>query len=353
LAEIKFNPVEKNMFVALYGINIIKNNNLSKQFSVANVEKIIVESGANIDGKLSDLSMRDAEIKSPRDVIRKRYIAMLSESTAATSIFPNQRYASFLLSTCGEPDPLKALDPLINLFDPVKVEIRYFTSSPIIDSKDADEDAFWERFDDQKIPFFYTLKSKQKDVKGIYCDLISDRHDPLPIKTSQDSPVEKNMLVSLYDVDLDVLREFSKAHGIPMLENVIEASNLKVTGRMSKEFDALDGSEIKGFSYVGQLDNGSAAYHITPESSYVSFFISGSGESIPFKSLEPLILLFKPKKAEVRYFGSSQIDKIHEVPYNNSKSFWEELDKHELPEGYSLTNKEKLTHELYFDLVKD
>src|SRR5690606_38319844 len=147
-------------------------------------------------GKLSDLGMREIEDKAPRQVNRKRYIAMLSESTAATSIFPDQRYASFFLSTCGEPDPLKALDPLINLFDPIKVEIRFFTSSPIIDSKDSDEDAFWEKFDDQKIPFFYTLKSKYKDVKGIYCDLHSDRHDALPKKVSEKSPVEKNMLIS-------------------------------------------------------------------------------------------------------------------------------------------------------------
>ncbi|MFT4260838.1 MAG: hypothetical protein ACMXX9_00205 [Candidatus Woesearchaeota archaeon] len=349
----QFNPVEKNLFVALYGINVIKNSTLNKQFSVANVEKIIFESGANIDGKLSDLGMRDIEIKLPREVGRKRYIAMLSESTAATSIFPSQRYASFFLSTCGEPDPLKALDPLINLFDPVKVEIRYFTSSAVEELKESDEDLFWEKFDDQKIPFFYTLKSKQKDVKGIYCDLISDRHDLLKVNQTKESPVEKNMLVSLYNVDLKVLKKLNNSKGIPLLESVIAASNLKVSGRMSKEFDALDGSEIKGFSYVGQLDNGSAAYHITPESSYVSFFISGSAKSIIFKSLNPLIKLFKPKKAEIRYFGSSQIDKIDDIPYKNSKLFWEELDKHELPSNYSVTNKEKLTHELYFDLVKN
>ncbi|MFT4311038.1 MAG: hypothetical protein ACMXX7_00240 [Candidatus Woesearchaeota archaeon] len=347
----KFNPVEKNLFVSMYGINIVKNTKFSKQFSVANVERVILESGANIDGKLSDLSM--SESLNIRDISKKRYVAMLSESTAASGIFPKNKYASFFLSTCGAPDPLKALDLLLKLFDPIKVEVRFFTSSPIKDFE-ADEDSFWENIDDKNIPFFYSIKSKQKDVKGIYFDLISDKHDlDLLKKDYESSPVEKNLLVSLYDVDLDVLRKIEKVEGINLLESVILPSGLNITGRMAKEFEALGGFDIKGFSYVGQLDNGSAAFHITPEISYVSFFISGGGDSIPFKSLEPLIVLFKPSKAEVRYFGSSPIDKIDTVAYSNSKAFWEELDKHEIPESYSIKDKEKLINELYFDLVKD
>ena len=347
----KFNPVEKNLFVSMYGIDIIKNSKLSKQFSVLNMEKIISESGANIDGKLSDLSM--SEGLDVRSIAKKRYVAMLSESTAASGIFPKDKYASFFLSTCGAPDPLKALDPLLKLFDPIKVEVRFFTSSPIKDFE-GDEEVFWEKIDDNNVPYFYSIKSKQRDVNGIYFDLVSDRHDlSLLKKNHESSPVEKNLLVSLYNVDLNVLKQISDINGVNLLESIILPTELKITGRMSKEFEALGGFDIKGFSYVGQLDNGSAAFHITPESGYVSFFISGGSDSIPFKSLEPLILLFKPGKAEVRYFGSSPIDKIDVVAYNNSKQFWEELDRHEIPEGYSIKDKEKLINELYFDLVKD
>lgn len=352
MSKLLFNPVEKNLFVSLYGIDVIKNLHLGKQFSNENIEIIIKESGANIDGRLSDKTFRDISSASPRSVDKFRSIAMLSESTAAVSIFPKDRYASFFLSTCGEPDPLKSIDPLINLFRPIKSEVRYFTSSPI-GTSEGDEEVFWKRFDDQKIPHFYSMVSKSKEKNGIYFDLVSDLHDGYVPIIERDSPVEKNMQVSLYGVDLSKHPLLTKSRGLVVLEDIVESSGMSVIGRNTKEFDALDGSDIKGYSYVTLLDNGSAAYHVTPESNYVSFFISGGLGSVPFKSFKILMETFKPSRAEVRYFGSSEIDKIQSVDYNESKNFWDELNKHELPKGYVVDDKEKLVNELYFSSKLD
>jgi hypothetical protein len=102
--------------VSLYGINLIPNRQINHQFSVANLKKIIQESNANIDGRLTGLNENPQEKTKPEEIDKKRYVAMLSESTASVSIFPKQKYASFFLSTFGLPNPVLSLDLLISLF---------------------------------------------------------------------------------------------------------------------------------------------------------------------------------------------------------------------------------------------
>ena len=354
-----FNPVEKNIFVSLYGIDIIDKENFFTQFSLGNIEDIITSSGAHIDGRLSDFRNREPMPEEESDFERKRYIAMLSESTAAIGIFPRHRYASFLLSTCGGPNPLNSLEPLIYLFRPIKAEVRYFTSSSIdqvmgADLQHADEDSFWEAMNEKQTPFYYDLKSKEKEIKGIYYDLVSTIHNPRALEMlprDERNPVENNMLVSMYGVPFEVIRSLDQCCSIPILEKVILKSNTRIIGRMTKEFEVEGRDDVSGFSYVGQHLDGVTAFHITPESSYVSFFVSGSEGSVPILSLKSLIELFRPTKAEVRYFSSSPISSVDVIKYKN-KAFWDDFDKAEIPDDYTTANQEKLINEFYFDLIK-
>ena len=354
-----FNPVEKNLFVSMYGIDVIPNQAFGVQFSLANIEGIIEASGAHIDGKLSNFSSRETLDRHAMELGRMQYIAMLSESTASTCIFPQQRYASFFLSTCGEADPLHAMEPLVYLFRPVKAEVRYFTSTPIDqvfeDEMPSDDDLFWEQFD-EKVPYYYDLKSKEKEIKGIYFDLVSSIHDAgaLPLALADESetdPVEDNLVVSMYGVTHEKLAELMHACAVPALENIILKSNNRVVGRMSKELPALGHEGLFGFSYVSQLGDGVAAFHVSPESNYASFFISGSSQSEPILSLKALIEVFQPRKAEVRYFSSSSIREVDAIKYR-PKAFWRELDKADVPDNYRISNTEKLLNEFYFDLSR-
>ena len=354
-----FNPVEKNMFVSLYGIDLIPNRSFNVQFSLRNIEDIITVSGANIDGKLSELNNRCSDNTSISEIIHKRYIAMLSESTAAVGIFPNHQYASFFLSTCGDPNPLLSLEPLIYLFRPMRVEVRFFTSSAIdrVFSEDLpaeDEDVFWKQLDEKRTPYYYELRSKEKEIKGMYFDLVSTLHSPDAInnldKEPTGDPVENNMLVSLYDVPKEIIRDLTETCSIPILEDIVLKSTKKVIGRISKEFQPLDGNYESGFSYVGQLIDGVAAFHATPESKYVSFFLSGSENSVPILSLNQLLQVFKPTKAEVRYFSSSPLTSVDQINYDQN-IFWKDFYKAEIPETYSIRGMEKLANEFYFDLL--
>ena len=343
-----FNPVEKNMFVSLYGIDLIPNKSFNIQFSLRNIEDIITVSGANIDGKLSELTNRSSDEAVIPEISRRRYIAMLSESTAAVGIFPTHLYASFFLSTCGTPNPLLSLEPLIYLFRPMRAEVRFFTSSAIdrVFSEDLpaeDEDVFWKQLDEKRTPYYYELRSKEKEIKGVYFDLVSTLHSPEATETLDEvqiDPVESNMLVSLYNVSREKIRELTETCSIPLLEKIVLKSTNRVVGRITKEFRALDNSTENGFSYVGQLVDGVAAFHATPESKYVSFYMSGSEENVPILSLNQLIKTFEPAKAEVRYFSSSPITSVDQLNYRQNV-FWNDFYKAEIPDTYSLRGMEK------------
>jgi S-adenosylmethionine/arginine decarboxylase-like enzyme len=378
-----FNPVEKNMFISLFGIDVIENQELDVQFSKKLINRAIEKSGANIEAMFQDTKI-DLD-----EVTRKRYVTLLTESTASTSIYPKQKYASFFISTCGTPNPINSLESIIYLFRPIKAEVRIFTSSSIssmIENINLDEDVFWKNFDDEKIPENYEMKSREKDVKGIYFDLISERHDLKRYilyenkkNKKLENPVEESMMVSLYDVDskkLEYLRKTSNNKDkkqIPFskkllnleqkLENVFFESNMgDVINKELKVFNSLkypiildnenqeDNSSLNGLSYLSSLENGIVAYHITPEHSYVSFFISGSGN--PYLCLDPLINLFKPKKAEARIFTSSPIHNVDGISYNNSKAFLEKFQTEEIPKGYEIKAPELFTNEFYIEVNK-
>jgi hypothetical protein len=90
----------------------------------------------------------------------------------------------------------------------MKAEIRIFMSSSIstvLGTLSADEEEFWSRFDEQRVSYFYTMKSAEKDKNGIYFDLFSELHElkPIPLLDEKSSPVEKIMIVSMYDSDMD------------------------------------------------------------------------------------------------------------------------------------------------------
>jgi S-adenosylmethionine/arginine decarboxylase-like enzyme len=98
-----FNPVEKNMFISLFGIDVIENQELDVQFSKKLINRAIEKSGANIEAMFQDTKIDLDEVS------RKRYVTLLTESTASTSIYPKQKYASFFISTCGTPNPINSL----------------------------------------------------------------------------------------------------------------------------------------------------------------------------------------------------------------------------------------------------
>ena len=95
MTSVPFNPVERNLFISAFGIST---NSLSG-YNVDNIEECILASGAMVDGRIFS--------GFPRYLIQNTsfesgsYLGLLSESTAALSMYPDKRYASFFMSTCG------------------------------------------------------------------------------------------------------------------------------------------------------------------------------------------------------------------------------------------------------------
>jgi len=56
------------------------------------------------------------------------YMAPLDLSSAQVHVTPEDRYASFLISTCGQADPFKSLEGMIELVKPERVEGIFYTS---------------------------------------------------------------------------------------------------------------------------------------------------------------------------------------------------------------------------------
>ena len=336
--ERKFNPVEKNLFMSLEDILIIEDTPISAQYSVDNIEKAIKESGAHIDGRLSNLLPNQIGFNEDK----RTYIALLSESTAVVNIFPNKKHASVYISTCGSPNPINSIEAFIYLFRPRTAKVRVFTSSSL-DSAfkgylTTNEEIFWQEFDEQKVPYFYEAKNKERERNGIYFDLISQCALQKPKRMIGPCDNEIDVMVSMYGVKKDEIIKFYQTFSKENLERIITVDGKELVGLMAKAFPPLAREErLSGFSYIAELKEGAFAIHITPEQNYVSFYYSLFSEKVPYKAVNKILEIFLPAYVEARVFGTKQIKQIN---------------RKELSPEYVVRNAEKYHKEFYIDLLR-
>ncbi|MDK2850017.1 MAG: hypothetical protein PWP03_162 [Candidatus Woesearchaeota archaeon] len=335
--EIKFNPVEKNLFMSLEDILIDEESPLYIQFSIENIEEAIKESGAHIDGRLSDLLPNQINYE------EHTYIALLSESTAVVNIFPKKKHASVYISTCGSPNPINSIEPFVYLFRPKTAKVRVFTSSSI-DSAfkeyfTTNEEKFWQDFDNKRVPYYYKIQNKEREKNGIYFDLIDQRRIPSKPKEAILVENEIDVLISMYGVSKDALinyyENFRKEERI---EDIVANDLNKVTGLMYKSFPSLDPKEfLMGMSYILKLEKGAFAMHVTPEQNYVSVYYSSFDDKIPYNLVNEVLDLFSPQYAETRIFSTTNL---------------KDLDPKQINSNFSIRNLEDYKTEFYIDLLK-